>query len=91
MKTLYLDARARYQKIVSLKEGDLLIAEVSGEGDLLKLIAQLVNQTALNISEISKVEVNTQGGSFTGVRLSLSVARSFVFALGLPEAAVVSG
>ena len=91
MKALYLDARDRYQKIVSLKEDGLIIAEVRGDADLLKLIAQLVNQTDLNISEINRVEVNTQGGSFTGVRLSLSVARSFVFALGLPEGSVVSG
>lgn len=91
MKTLYLDTRDRYRKIVSLKEGGLLTAEVSGEGDLLKLIAKLINQTGLNISEIRQVVVNTQGGSFTGVRLGLTVARSFAFALGLPEAAVVSG
>lgn len=91
MKTLYLDTRDRYQKTVSLKEDGRITAEVSGEADLLKLISQLVNQTGLDISEIGQIVVNTNGGSFTGVRLGLSVARSFVFALGLPAAAVVSG
>lgn len=91
MKTLFLDARSRTQKIVSLKVDGRIATEVCGDADLLKLIDQLVQQTGLNISEISRIEVSTLGGSFTGVRLSLSVARSFAFALGLPDAAVVSG
>lgn len=91
MKILCLDARERHKKFVSLKEAGRVIAEVSGEGDLLKLIAQLVTQAGLDISEIGKIEVYTKGGSFTGVRVSLSVARSFVYSLGLPEVEVVSG
>lgn len=85
MRTLILDARERYKKIVVLKEDDRVLTEVTGDKDLMSLVDQIFKKTGSHISQIRRIEVRSDSGSYTGIRLSLSIAMALSYALGLPE------
>ncbi len=47
----------------------------------LPLIDKLLKKHALNLSDITKIEVNSGPGSFTGIRVGISIANALSFAL----------
>ena len=51
---------------------------------VLPLIDLLLKKRGLKVSEISMIRVNVKYGSFTGVRVGLSVANAMSFALKVP-------
>ena len=51
---------------------------------LLKFIDQILKKQKMKINEITKIKVNTGPGSFTGLRVGLSVANAIGWALNIP-------
>lgn len=51
---------------------------------VLPLIDRLLRKHKLKASDIDKIEVNTGPGSFTGLRVGISVANALSFALKIP-------
>lgn len=65
---------------------DRVIEEVergSSQKTLL-LIDYLLRQNKISISEIDEVKVSSGPGSFTGIKVGLSIANALGFALGIP-------
>lgn len=52
--------------------------------NVLKLIDQLLKEKSIKLSDIKEIEVNTGPGSFTGLRIGVSVANALGFALKIP-------
>lgn len=51
---------------------------------LLPFINETLKKEGKKIKEIKKIEVNTGPGSFTGLRVGVSVANALGWALGIP-------
>jgi len=51
---------------------------------VLPLIDQLLTEYTLKLSDITSINVHTGPGSFTGIRVGVSIANALGFALGIP-------
>lgn len=51
---------------------------------VLPLISNLLNKNSLDITDITSVTVNKGPGSFTGVRVGVSIANMLSFSLNVP-------
>lgn len=52
--------------------------------NVLLLIDQILSENKLKLNDIKEVEVNTGPGSFTGLRVGVSVANALGFSLNIP-------
>lgn len=52
--------------------------------NVLKLIRELLKSKKIKLSQISEIKVNTGPGSFTGLRVGVSVANALGFSLKTP-------
>lgn len=50
---------------------------------VLPMIDEILKKHRLKLSQLEKIEVNKGPGSFTGIRVGLSVANALRFALGI--------
>lgn len=89
---LHIDTKDRKQISVSLKKGGKILKTLSAENKygsqvLLPLIMKLLNSTGSPIdfrSHIGNIDVETGPGSFTGLRVGVSVANALGYSLGIP-------
>lgn len=91
---LHIDTKNQKVIKVSLKEKGKVVKSLSQKNEygsqvLLPLITKLLNlkNTGSSIefrSRIGRIEVETGPGSFTGIRVGVSVANALGFALGIP-------
>ena len=51
---------------------------------LLPFIDELLKKKGKNIKDITEIEINTGPGSYTGLRVGVSVANTIGWALGIP-------
>lgn len=51
---------------------------------VLPMIEKLLKKHRLKIQDLSSIEVNTGPGSFTGLRVGVSIANTLAFALRIP-------
>lgn len=51
---------------------------------VLPLVEELLKEHALTLGNLDSIEVNEGPGSFTGVRVGVSIANALAFALGIP-------
>jgi len=73
--------------------GSFSKAEDIGRGHaerLLPMIEEVLEDANLNYSDLSRIAVVTGPGTFTGLRIGLSVARGLAFALDIPCVGVMS-
>ncbi|MEK7188484.1 MAG: tRNA (adenosine(37)-N6)-threonylcarbamoyltransferase complex dimerization subunit type 1 TsaB [Patescibacteria group bacterium] len=82
---LYIDTSNGEKIIIKLDEE---IFETTSREDksqkLLKFIDEILNKKNKKIKEIKEIEVHTGPGSFTGLRIGVSVAITLGWALGIP-------
>jgi len=82
---LYIDTSSA-EKIVIGIDGKRFETKARKEKSqkLLPFIVDTLKKNNLKVKDITEIEVNTGPGSFTGLRVGLSVANAMGFALGIP-------
>lgn len=89
MKTLLIDTSSNQEIMVGLRiEGkEHIKKEKIGKQKaqvVLPLIDQLLKENKLQLSDIGSIEVHTGPGSFTGLRVGISIANALAFSLKIP-------
>lgn len=89
MKTLYLDASTSLL-YVSFYEGEKKLYEVLGEGrndhseNLLNAVKAGLEECNLKVKDFERIVVGIGPGSYTGLRVALTVAKMFAWTLNIP-------
>jgi len=88
MNSIYIDTRDNKQIIIKVeKDGQVLEekseANVNRAQAALPIIERLLKQADLKIEEIDEVKVETGPGSFTGLRVGVSIANALAFGLNV--------
>ncbi len=88
---MILHINTKDQKVikVALKKGIKIIKSLSaknkyGSQTLLPLIKKILDVSKLDTSCLKAIEVETGPGSFTGLRVGVSVANALGYSLGIP-------
>lgn len=89
MTILYIDTKDQKAITVSLKKEGKVIKSLSerreyGSQVLLPLIMKLLKTSNCELKILQRIEVETGPGSFTGLRVGVSVANALGFTLGIP-------
>lgn len=82
---LYIDTSDR--ETITVGIGDKRFkteAKENASQKLLGFIEEVLKKEGQNIKDISEIEVATGPGSFTGLRVGVSVANAIGWALGIP-------
>lgn len=79
---LYLDTADRDKRIVKLLKGSKIVSEIAGDEDEFVLINKILKSNKITIKEISEIGVNPGPGSFTGLKVGVSIANAFNYAKG---------
>lgn len=83
MLKIYIDTSERYQKKLILKdENDNVVDEISGDIDVVFEMDKLLKKHNLTPKDINTYLVNKGPGSFTGLKMGVTVANIFNWALG---------
>ena len=85
---LYIDTSNAETISVSLLEGEKKVKTLSdknkfGSQALLPLIKKLLKEEKVKLESLREVMVHTGPGSFTGLKVGVSVANSLGFSLGI--------
>ena len=95
MRLLYIDTSSSYL-YTGIVENDKLLAETKEllEHDLSRLalpkIADMFTKTNLNPKDIDKIIVVNGPGSFTGIRVGLTIAKVYAWTLNIPITTITS-
>ena len=86
---LQINTKDRNRISVSLKKDGKVVKSLSKENKygsqvLLPLIDKILKTENLKYEDLKGIEVDTGPGSFTGLRVGVSVANALGFALGIP-------
>lgn len=86
---LYINTKEQNKITVALKENDKVVKSLSAQNKfgsqvLLPLIHKLLKSLRMDLKDLEGIEVETGPGSFTGLRVGVSVANALGFALGMP-------
>ena len=89
MKKIYINTSDNTKVIVRLTiESKEFVKEKKVEARsaqlVLPLIKELLDEHGMKLQDLEGVEVNAGPGSFTGVRVGVSIANAFAFGLGIP-------
>ena len=81
---LHIDTSDMKRVKVSLKDNGEVVESLSAENEFgSQVLLSLIKKIA-DIKDISAIEVETGQGSFTGLRVGVSVANALGFSLGIP-------
>lgn len=82
---LYIDTSDR-EKITIGIDGETFVTDARKEKSqkLLPFIDEVLQKKNKILKDIAEIEVNTGPGSFTGLRVGVSVANALGWALGVP-------
>jgi len=82
---LYIDTSNSEKIIVGLDDERIETAAREDKSQkLLPIIDELLRKQGKKIEDITEIEVNTGPGSFTGLRVGVSVANTLGWVLGIP-------
>lgn len=89
MNILFIDTSSNQEIIVGLKingKDDLIKQKIDSRKAqvVLPLVEKLLKKHSLTPKNITQIEVNTGPGSFTGLRVGVSIANALSYALGIP-------
>jgi len=88
--TLYINTTNRDEIIISLKDGDKILATKSINAPrtqaekLLPAIDRLLKSKKIKLSDLEKIIVANYGGSFTSLRIGVITANALAYALKIP-------
>lgn len=85
MAILYIDT-SDTEKIIVEIDGLRVESESHQEKaqKLLEVISQALTKKKIDLHDLTRVKVNTGPGSFTGLRVGISVANTLGWSLGIP-------
>lgn len=95
MKYLYIDTSSSYLYSAIVEE-DTLLAEVQEEYGqslsevTLPRIAEMFEKTKLTAKDIDKIIVVNGPGSFTGIRIGITIAKVYAWSLNIPITTIYS-
>lgn len=95
MKTLYIDTSSSYL-YTGVVNDDILVCEVKENlgTDLsekaLPLIVEMLNNNDIKPKDIDKIIVVNGPGSFTGIRVGLTIAKVYAWTLNIPITTITS-
>jgi tRNA threonylcarbamoyladenosine biosynthesis protein TsaB len=78
-KEVMVGLRADGKEIIKRQPLDTRRAQV-----VLPMVEELLKENSLHLEDISEIEVNPGPGSFTGIRVGLSIANTLGFLLNIP-------
>ena len=82
---LYIDTSDREKITIGLDEKKFTAnAKEKASQKLLAFIEKILKKEGVLINQITQIEVHTGPGSFTGLRVGVSVANAIGWALGIP-------
>ncbi len=86
---LHIDTKDQKHVEVSLKKDGKVVKSLSEENEygsqvLLPLIGKILKENRLEYKDLDGIEVETGPGSFTGLRVGVSVANALGFSLSIP-------
>lgn len=82
---LYINTTSNKQTTVRLDELELVKESGIWKSQIvLPMIDELLKSKKAKVSDISEIEVATGPGSFTGIRVGMSVAQALAYALNIP-------
>ncbi len=89
MKTLIIDTSSNKEVIVGLDiDGDKMfdkrLLDHRKAQVVLPMIDEILKKNKLDLKDLTGIEVNTGPGSFTGLRVGVSIANAFGFVLKIP-------
>lgn len=89
MNKLYIDTTSNAEVIIRLsveKKTYEVRKEIANNRTqvVLPLIHTLLKQHTIKLHDLTNIEVNAGPGSFTGVRVGVSIANALAFGLGIP-------
>lgn len=74
MYKIYIDTTDRYKNIIKLIKDDIEVEVSSGEMDIVVEIQNILDKHSLKITDVSEVIANEGPGSFTGIKIGVTVA-----------------
>lgn len=89
MYDLYIDTSDNKKLVVQvLKNENVVVEEVETENpkadQVLVVLGRIIEKAGVDIHYIKNVRVHKGPGSFTGVRVGVSIANALAFTLGIP-------
>lgn len=86
---LTIDTSDREKVLVTIKDKAQILAELSSNNEfgsqvLLPLIKQVLQKANKEFKDLTAIEVNTGPGSYTGLKVGVSVANALGFSLNIP-------
>lgn len=89
MITLFIDTTNNKKTIIELQSDKKVWKKVfeveTPRSDIaLELIEQTIEEAKISLSDITHIQVKKGPGSYTGIRVGVSIANALSFALGIP-------
>ncbi|OGE14410.1 tRNA (adenosine(37)-N6)-threonylcarbamoyltransferase complex dimerization subunit type 1 TsaB [Candidatus Daviesbacteria bacterium RIFCSPHIGHO2_12_FULL_37_11] len=86
---LHINTKDQRQVVVSLKKDGKIVDSLDAKNEygsqvLLPLIEKILKKNKMEYKDIDGLEVETGPGSFTGIRVGVSVANALGYTLGIP-------
>lgn len=86
---LRIDTKDQKKVVVELKENNKIVESLVEENKygsqvLLPLIDKILKKQKITFKDLKGIEVETGPGSFTGLKVGVSVANALGFALNIP-------
>jgi tRNA A37 threonylcarbamoyladenosine modification protein TsaB len=82
MYKILIDTTKRYEKSVRLMKNGKELEKITGDIDIVASIHKLLEKTGLEIGDIKEVSANPGPGSFTGIKVGITIANVINWALG---------
>ncbi len=82
MLKILIDTTKRYEKSVKLLDGERVVGEKFGDLDVVSSISELLVENNLKVSDIESFEANPGPGSFTGLKIGVTIANTLNWVLG---------
>ena len=86
MYKILIDSTKRREKIVTIIKNvdgeDIVVSKKEGDLDIVKAIMDILEENGIKKSEISEIVSNLGSGSFTGLKIGVTIANVFNWALG---------
>jgi hypothetical protein len=78
---LYINSVDKFNKSVTLFKGDKIIDELTDSNDILELVKKILRKNNLSLQDIDEFRLNTGPGSFTGIKIGVSIVNTLNYFL----------